>query len=232
MKLGIFSDPHYSSQEVTSKPPRYNNKSLGKIKKAYEYFINEKCDLVVCLGDLTDTEETHEEEISNLKKIADVIKSCPIPTFCLMGNHDANVLTVEDFYSNIGLKEPKYIEMNGRHLIFLDACFFHDGRHYAPGGTEWIDTFVPNEEELKKKLKEIEAPAYIFIHQNIDPAIGADERIVNSNNIFNIIKESGVVKAVFQGHCHSGKRSEYDGIKYITLPAMCEHEGAFYIFEI
>ena len=43
--------------------------------------------------------------------------------------------------------------------------------------------------------------------------------------MFTIVRESGAVKAVYQGHFHPGCRSEYDGVSYITLPAMCEGEG-------
>ena len=54
MKVGIFTDSHFSSAEVTCNN-RYNNKSLQKIKRAYEYYDKEKCDMVICLGDLIDT---------------------------------------------------------------------------------------------------------------------------------------------------------------------------------
>lgn len=61
MKLGIFTDSHYSSSELTC-GCRYNSRSLEKIKEAYRMFENEGCDLVLCLGDLTDTETTYEKE--------------------------------------------------------------------------------------------------------------------------------------------------------------------------
>ena len=73
MKLGIFTDSHYSSQEITC-GNRYNSRSLEKIKQAYCYFEEEKCDLVICLGDLTDKESTHEKEVENLSKIAQLIR--------------------------------------------------------------------------------------------------------------------------------------------------------------
>lgn len=59
MKLGIFTDSHYSSHEITCEK-RYNSRSLEKIKEAYALFEKEKCDLAICLGDLTDKEDTLE----------------------------------------------------------------------------------------------------------------------------------------------------------------------------
>ena len=56
MKLGIFADPHYSSALLTC-GRRYNSRSLAKIEAALARFAAERCDLVVCLGDLIDRED-------------------------------------------------------------------------------------------------------------------------------------------------------------------------------
>ena len=225
MKLGIFADPHFSSQKVTSKPPRYNSLSLEKIEKIYGEFKKNGCDLVVCLGDLIDGESTIEKVLDNLKKIGDVIKASGIPTVCIMGNHDAFTLTKEQFYRTLEMEAPRDITVGDNTLIFLDACHYTNGKHYTPGdGSDYQNTFLPNEDELRDKLSRVNGNAYLFIHQNIDPNVWPDHRIKNSEGVFNIIKESGVVRAVFQGHFHFGQNSVHDGIQYITLPAVCEQE--------
>ena len=71
MKLGIFTDPHYSSAELTC-GRRYNSRSLAKIQAALARFAAERFDLVVCLGDLIDREPTHEAEATNLAALARV----------------------------------------------------------------------------------------------------------------------------------------------------------------
>lgn len=233
MKLGIFADPHFSSQKVTSTPPRYNSLSLEKIENIYEEFKKNNCDLVVCLGDLIDGESTIEKVLDNLKKIANVIKASGIPTVYLMGNHDAFTLTEEQFYSTLETEAPKDITIGDNTFIFLDACYYSSGEHYTPcDGSDYQNTFLPNEDELKEKLSKVKGNAYLFIHQNIDPDVWSDHLIKNSESVFNIIKESGVVKAVFQGHFHFGQNSVHDGIQYITLPAVCEQELPYLIKEI
>ncbi len=231
MKIGLFTDSHHSSQEITCQN-RYNSRSLEKIKEAYAAFKAEGCELVICLGDLTDKEETREKEIQNLKEISEVIKGSLIETYCLMGNHDAFTFTQEDFYKHLGGFEPKNIFADGKNLILLDACHFKSGAHYQPGDTDWTDTFLPNADELEKLLSEISGDTYIFMHQNIDPCVWEDHRLSNSAEVCRIIEQSGKVKAVYQGHFHFGKTSEHNGVKYITLPAMCERENAFFIEEI
>ena len=47
-----------------------------------------------------------------------------------------------------------------------------------------------------------------------------------------MLARSGRVKTVYQGHYHPGAESIHDGIKYVTFPAMCESEGAYFVIEI
>jgi manganese-dependent ADP-ribose/CDP-alcohol diphosphatase len=48
-----------------------------------------------------------------------------------------------------------------------------------------------------------------------------------------MLAASGKVKTVFQGHYHPGHENELNGIRYITLPAMCEgEENRFAVYEI
>ena len=130
MKIGIFTDSHYSTQEVTC-GVRYNSQSLGKIRNAYEAFLAENCDLVICLGDLTDKEGNHVQEVVNLKKCSAVINQSPLKTVCLMGNHDGFDFTVEEFYGILGEScIPETVRAEEKTLLFLDACYFKTGKQY------------------------------------------------------------------------------------------------------
>ncbi|MBE5818655.1 MAG: hypothetical protein E7312_06320 [Clostridiales bacterium] len=231
MKLGIFTDSHYSSQEITC-GNRYNSRSLEKIRQAYCYFEEEKCDLVICLGDLTDKESTHKKEVENLSKIAQVINNSPLKTICLMGNHDAFALCENEFYDILGLSKPELIEADGKTLIFIDACYFKSGIHYMPGDTDWTDTFYPHVKHLKKLIDDSENEVYIFIHQNLDTNIPQNHRLYNCDEINQILHESKKVKAVYQGHYHPGIKSKHGEINYVAFPAMCENENAYFIENI
>ena len=231
MKIGLFTDSHYSSREITC-GNRYNSRSLQKIKDAYAYFREEKCDLVISLGDLIDREDSHEKEISNLKQIADVIAISGIETVCVMGNHDGFAFTEDDFYGILGGCRPENRISDGRALIFIDACYFKSGKHYMPGDKDWTDTFFPYEEELKKTLEGINGEVYIFMHQNLDPHIPQNHRLANADALCGIIEQSGKVKAVYQGHYHKGHEAEKNSVRYITLPAMCENDNAVFTVEV
>ncbi len=232
MKIGIFTDSHFSSAKLTC-GNRYNSKSLEKIKQAYKVFGAEKCDLVICLGDLIDREDEHEREIDNLKKVSKVLSDYDIKTYIIMGNHDAFAFDVEEFYNIVGEQyKPENIYADTKNLVFLDACYFRNGAHYKPGDSDWTDTCYPMVDKLEKLLNDIDGDVYVFMHQNIDPVIDFNHRISNCNEVRSILKNSNKVKTVFQGHYHPGMESEHDGIMYITYPAMCVNEKAYYVIEI
>lgn len=232
MRIGIFTDAHYSSQEVTCKK-RYNSRSLAKIEQAYDAFASARCELVISLGDLIDKEGDHEKEIRNLCEVARIIEKAQIPTVAVMGNHDAFCFTEDEFYEILGAPcKPRTVTTDGKQLLFADACYYKDGTHYAPGGTEWQNTCLPHVGALTEALALAEGDCYLFLHQNVDPSIRPDHRICNAEEVRTVIEQSGRVRAVFQGHYHPGCRSEHNGIRYVTFPAMCENESAFSILEL
>lgn len=231
MKLGLFSDPHYSSREITC-GRRYNSRSLEKMREAYAAFAAAGCELVVCLGDLIDREDSHQQEIENLTAAAAVIRRSGIDTVCLTGNHDAFAFTAEDFYAVLGGCRPTNRKIDGKTLVFLDACYFHDGNHYIPGDDDWTDTYYPHTAALEQALAEAEGEVHVFVHQNIDPTVREDHRVKNSGEIRRILEQSGKVKAVYQGHYHPGSLCRHGGIDYVTLAAMCEREQAYDIVKI
>ena len=232
MKIGLFSDPHYSSQELTC-GNRRNNLSLGKMRKALEHFRTEGCDRVICLGDLTDAEDTKAKEEANMAEIAALFKEFAMPITVVMGNHDAYVFTAEEFYALLGGCEPVDVHEDGKHLLFLDTNYTAAGVRYAPHGFHWDDVGLPDPDALRRQLAALEGDVYLFMHQNIDPAIpAADHRLANADRVCAILEQSGKVRAVYQGHYHWGNRSRQGGIDYITLPAMAVYDDTCRIIEV
>jgi len=232
LKIGLFTDSHYSSALLTC-GNRFNSQSLRKIKEAMKNFVQEKCDLVIILGDVTDTEPSCELEAQNMRQIAQVLDASGLDVFCVMGNHDAFVFTSDEFYGLLGEKyRPRTIQRDGASLLFLDACYFHTGIHYAPGDSDWTDTFYPYTDDLKNTLSALRGDVYVFMHQNIDPEVREDHCLCNAAQIRSILETAGNVKAVYQGHYHWGHETCCNGIGYITLPAMCQNEDAYRIIRI
>ena len=214
MKIGLFTDSHYSSSPVTC-GNRLNNQSLRKIEEAMNAFVKERCDLVIILGDVTDTEPTREQEKQNLRQIAQVLDDSGLKVYGLIGE----------------AYRPRLVRAEGVNLIFLDACYFHTGVHYAPGDTDWTDAFYPHTAELQNALSQLMGDTYVFMHQNVDPEVRKDHCLCNAEQVRLLLETAGNVKAVYQGHYHAGHECCCNGIAYITLPAMCQNEGAYRVIQ-
>lgn len=229
MKIGIFTDSHYSSSKLTC-GCRYNNQSLRKIKEAYDFFEKEKCELVVCLGDLIDKENDKDREVKHLKEIADVITSYAMKTIVLMGNHDCFCFDREEFYAILEKCRPETFCLENKVLWFLDACYTKEGKRYTPPEGNWTDTCLPDLGKIGQELAQFSSESiYIFLHQNVDGNIQEDHRVYNAAEFRALIENDGRVKTVYQGHYHAGMETKQNGIRYVTFPAMCQKEQAYYI---
>lgn len=233
MKIGLFTDSHYSTVEAYGS--RRPTLSYGKIRAAMEAFVDASTDLVICLGDIVDHCKEASESEGILRELTGMIHSYGIPFYCVMGNHDGDMFTREEFKEYTGNALPPFsVEMEKKTLIFLDANYNDDGTSYEPGKVDWVNTYVPEDQivQLKEILKTAEE-AYIFIHENLDPDVEEHHIVHNAEKLHRIFKESGKVKKVIQGHYHWGHENEIDDIIYHTLPAMCEGENNYYeIMEI
>ncbi len=230
MKLGLFSDPHACNREVTC-GTRRPALSYGKIREAMEAFRDAEVDGVVCLGDLVDECDTMEENVKAVTELAAMIRSYGIPFRYVMGNHDYQNFTREEFRQYLGEESSGIVSVGGKTLIFLDANCADDGTVYRRNAIDWTNAFLPPEQIrlLRDGLAAPEAEeVYVFLHQNLDPSVESHHIIRNAAEVRAILRDSGKVKGVFQGHYHPGKESVIDGIPYHTLPAMCEGEGNRY----
>ncbi len=232
MKIGIFADAHGANIDISCKTRR-PSLSLHKISEAMTAFAD--CDAVIALGDLVDDCGTREKNIEYLQNIAKVIKSFDIPFYCMLGNHDCLNFSKSEFYEISGFERIPFSAAFGETtLIFLDACFSSSGESYSPNGVDWTDSYVSAEQikQLKYVLNECKT-AYVFVHQCLDDGVEHRHIIKNAAEIRKIIFESQKVKAVYQGHYHSGRESIIDKIPYHTVPAMVEGEtNSFEIIEI
>ena len=229
MKLGIFTDPHYSSAALTC-GRRYNSRSLDKIRAALAEFSRAGCAMAVCLGDLIDREDDHAKEAANLGAVAAEIAASGLRVIVVMGNHDGFCFTPDEFYAILGEAcRPRTMALDGRTLVFADACHYAAGGHYRPDGShDWTDTFLPESElaALAEALRNAEA-AHVFLHQNVDAAIREDHRVGNAAAARALLDAPNVI-GVHQGHYHPGCENG----KYHTYPAMCERDDAAFVVEI
>ena len=236
MKIGLFTDCHYCKSQLGG--GRDAKASFEKIKKTMDAFKESKVDLCFCLGDLTDNgpKDTKESVSECFKETFSLISSYGIPFYLVPGNHDYLILKAEELCNLVSYRLPPYTVEAGKYdFIVLDANYRSSGVRFDIEGVEWTDSNLPEHqlEYLKNALDSSDKKCIVLVHENLDPALHVTHVIKNADKAREIIRESGKVSLVLQGHYHGGAEAEIDGIPYITLPAMCEHnEGYYKILEL
>ena len=231
MKIGIFSDPHYCKADDLglNRRPIF---SLAKIKETMEEFKKIGVEICFCLGDLVDRtkEDTKKEVLDNLKATLEIIHSYGIPFYLAPGNHDFVDLTREDFkalgvqFSSDSNSHILTIESKEYNFIILDTNVRSNGEHFDTAGHVWDDANLPKAdvEAVSQILKSNQGKKYIvLVHENLDPTVQEQHIIKNAEEIRGVIKESGNVKMVIQGHFHEGSEWYDEDICYHTVKAMC-----------
>lgn len=235
MKIGLFADSHYCADETKNKTRR-PKLSLEKVKTAMQYFKSVDADMCICLGDLTDSACEDFSVPDPLENILEIIKTYNIPFYCVPGNHDYMDYSAEKFFELIGTALPPYIvETPNLSLIILDANYRSDYRRFDVAGVQWTDSNLPPEQSLflENALAASKKQCIVFVHENLDFNVEEHHIIKNADEVRRIIEKSGKVKTVVQGHYHLGADNIINGVRYFTLPAMCEGtQNRFAVLEI
>ena len=103
MRILLYTDVHISqnSSIINTRGNKYSTRLENIIKSlnwAEEQAIVNKCDSIICLGDLFDRSDLNAEEITALKEI----KWANLPHTLIVGNHESNVVSL-DFSSAFSL---------------------------------------------------------------------------------------------------------------------------------
>lgn len=224
LRIGVITDLHHADKPPTGS--RFYRKTISKLHAAAEEFQKPGLDFVVELGDLIDAAESVETELSYLRTINREFSKLSPDRHYVLGNHCVDTLTKAEFLQEVGQKESYYsFDRNDFHFIVLDACFRSDGVPYGRTNSKWNDANIPEAELewLRQDLQATKLPTIVFAHQRLD--VGNDHGVKNCADVRSILKDSGHVLAVFQGHSHQNDLKDIDGIHYCTLIAMVEGSG-------
>ena len=217
-KLFLFSDLHYSPNQSIN--TRNCSESLHKTDQIID--IINSCDLCIQLGDLINGTGNREKDFIALSEVKSKLDN--LGFYHILGNHDAFALGKYQFsHSKSNIDYTYSFRFRDTDFIFLDANYTCDGKDYSPRHGDWRESFIPEYELewLKSKLDNSNG-AIVCCHQNLDDRPGDPHIIRNAADIRKLLEASGKVKYVFCGHYHPGYDSTISGIRYHTLPAMCE----------
>lgn len=231
VSFGWVTDIHYAQAQV--KWDRYFAESKDKLEEAILLYNQLVPDFVIETGDFKDenAEPDKAKTLQYLKEIEAVFQGFKGPQYHVLGNHDVDSLSKEEFLTNVintgiapGKSYYSYV-VKGWRFVVLDACYRNDGVAYSNNNFQWYDTSVPDAQLtwLKDELLKSSEPICIFIHQPLD---GEGKLYVNNAlEVRRVLEASKKVHAVFQGHRHEGDYKLINGIHYITQKAMVDYSG-------
>lgn len=224
LRIGLITDLHHADKPAAG--TRFYRETIQKLNSAAEEFERTGLDFLVELGDLIDAADSVETELNYLRKINRELSRITPDRHYVLGNHCVDTLTKSEFLQEVDQKESYYsFDRAGFHFVVLDACFRNDGVPYGRKNSKWNDANIPPAELewLREDLNSTKLPTIVFAHQRLD--VTTDHGVKNCVEVRNILKESGRVQAVFQGHSHQNDLKDIDGIHYCTLVAMVEGSG-------
>jgi 3',5'-cyclic AMP phosphodiesterase CpdA len=229
-RFGIVTDSHYADVPGGG---RWYRGSIAKMTECVALMNDKKVDFLIELGDFKDQDSPPLEKntLKHLETIEAVFGKFKGPRYHVMGNHDVDSISKEQFLSrvtNTGIdKGASYYSFDAKGLrcVVLDANYRADGSDYDRGNFNWTDASLPGKQLdwLKKDLASASKPVIAFVHQQLDGA--GSHYVKNASDVRQILQEGKKVLAVFQGHNHRGHYSHVEGIHYYTLIAMVDGTG-------
>ena len=224
VRIGMVTDLHYADRPPAGS--RHYRETLRKFDEATKQFARDGVDFAVELGDFIDAADSLDAEKAYLTTITKRFAATLGQHHYVLGNHCVYTLTKPEFLEIVGQPKPYYsFDMNGYHLIVLDACFRSDGKPYGRKNFNWTDSNIPASEIewLKADLEKTPHKTIAFIHQRLD--VEGHYGVKNAAEVREVLEKSGKVLAVFQGHYHRNDHKIIGGIHYCTLTAMVEGSG-------
>jgi hypothetical protein len=228
LRFGLVTDIHYADIEPAG--IKAYRESTAKLAECVRFMNEQKVDFLAELGDFKDQGKPPDEAatLGYLKTIERVFVGFSGPRHHVLGNHDVDSISKQQFLAAVGLPTgPTYFsfEERGVRFLVLDANFRSDGADYDHGNYAWEDANIPSAELtwIEGALAGAAGPVIVFVHQQLDGE-GA-YCVKNAAAVRAVLERSKKVLAVFQGHRHEGGYSLINGIHYYTLKAVVDGAG-------
>lgn len=177
-----------------------------------------KVDFIIELGDFCRLDEPS-------RVYRDLWNAFPADKYHVIGNHDMDRYTPEEYVKGMGMPGRYYAFDKGDYrFIVLDGNNTFDGRnytHYAKanyGGSRFVSYFDPEQREwLRRTLAETDKRCILFSHQSM-------ERESPNGVYMRAVLEEANAKAgyqkvvmAFSGHNHSNYVDRINGISYMQI---------------
>lgn len=223
IKFGVFADLHYSLPNTEERGN--SGRTFEDMQKGMERFEAAGTDFAVSLGDNIQPAKNAAEQYAQFKAMTRKWGNYGFPVHAAFGNHEFSQLSLSEVLEILQTDRTYYsFDLGNVRFVILDSNYSPDGTHYSADNFDWRYGCISEEQVawLEKILSD-KTRTFLFIHNNIyfDPAEEYSEwyQIVNHAELRGLLKASGCVEAVFQGHDHTFRNTLADGIRFVNIPS-------------
>jgi 3',5'-cyclic AMP phosphodiesterase CpdA len=233
LRAGIFADLH---AHVTNNPleklvlVHYRERLSACIDAMNAW----PADLMIQLGDFVNGRFVLGGEIVDAALIPGILADAESiyaqfegPRYHVIGNHEVQDLSKAEFLElTCATATTLSFDAGAYHFIILDAQYNRRGEDLDHVGYVTQGYLPPGELDwLREDLSATDRPTLVCVHQRLDVEFdyrtgGAE--IANFEEVRDILEDSEMVIAVFQGHDHDGAYSFIGGIHYVTFRALID----------
>ena len=214
LKFGISTDIHNDIMHDAKE----------RISKYLKRCEDEKLDFIVDMGDFCNPVEANRDFLN-------IWKSSPLKKYHVIGNHDVDWATKDQYMEFVGMPKRYYSFDEGDfHFIVLDPNNLYTDGKYVPYAK--ANYYVASEkrafidpeqiEWLKNDLNNTKKYCVVFSHQSFENKTACKNAHLIRSIFENENKKAGFTKviAAFSGHDHTNYAKDINGIKYIQINSM------------
>jgi Icc protein len=225
--LGIVTDLHLGPEARHEGKLRKLTHLAPALAVEFVRCMNDEVrpDLVVNLGDDIE-DESRAADLARYGQCQDILSRARAPLVNVAGNHDMIHLNREDLNRFWRRSGPLYysFDVGGWHFVVLHTIERKD-----------VDIRVPEPqlEWLRADLAAAGGPAVVLMHHSASEQSLDDSRwwpgrshlalVRERSELRRLFRESGRVRAVYNGHLHWNHLDVIDGIAYVTVQSLIEN---------
>jgi len=222
LRIGLVTDIHHGPDvdvRIGSAAPELLGRFTRRMRDEF------RPDLIVDMGDrINDTDR--EADKVRLAEVRRMLEAAGVPVLYVWGNHDLINVPAPEARGILGKKDDyESFDVGGFHLVVLnsqDPTIERIGGTLSEGQLDW----------LERDLAQGAGPALVFCHHPLDEQDPSRHWYFthhhdhawcrNRERARAILKASGRVKAVFNGHMHLNTVEIIDGVPYVTLMSLVD----------
>ena len=227
MRFALITDVHFGPPAYFAGKLRKLSHQAGALTRAFVSDCNERDrpDLVVNLGDVIE-DSNRDHDLAQYGEFVRILGDLDAPLVHVAGNHDTIYLSEQDLRGLWQHSEPLFYT---RRVAGIDFVVLHTLE------TKDVAVRLPPEQLtwLEQVLERVSWPCIVLMHHPASELVLTGNRwfenaphicrVAERRRLREILKASGKVVAVFNGHVHWNHFDVIDGIPYMTLQSLTEN---------